>query len=89
MTGVCVHADEWAFAVTRGDPDRELEALEVGCLLASTRAAHGYFAVPERLPDGARFLAPPLPVSLRRGRLVHRVLSGSLSREAGRDDRAG
>jgi len=67
LARVCVHADEWAFAVTRSDPDRELEALEVGCLLASTRAAQGYFAVPKRLPDSARFLAPPLPVSLRRG----------------------
>lgn len=63
---VCVHADEWAFAVTRGDPDRELEALETGCLLAATRAAKGYFAGPERVPDGARFLPPPLPASLRR-----------------------
>ena len=63
---VCVHADEWAFAATRGDAGRELEALETGCLLAATRAANGYFAVPERVPDGARFLPPPLPASLRR-----------------------
>lgn len=63
---VCVHADEWAFAATRSDVDFELEALEVGCLLAATRAANGYFAVPERLPDGARFLPPPLPPSLQR-----------------------
>lgn len=63
---VCVHADEWAFAVTRGDADREREALETGCLLAATRAATGYFAVSTRLPDGARFLPPPLPASLRR-----------------------
>ena len=63
---VCVHADEWAFAVTRSDVERELQALEAGCLLAATRAANGYFAVPERLPDGARFLPPPLPASLRR-----------------------
>ena len=63
---VCVHADEWAFAATRGDAGRELEALETGCLLAATRAANGYFAVPERVPDGAQFLPPPLPASLRR-----------------------
>lgn len=63
---VCVHADEWAFAVTRGDVGRELEALQAGCLLASARAANGYFTVPGRLPDGARFLPPPLPASLRR-----------------------
>jgi ADP-dependent phosphofructokinase/glucokinase len=64
---VCVHADEWAFAVTRGDAERELEALETGCLLASARAAHGYFAIPDRLPDGARLYDPPIPTSQRRG----------------------
>jgi ADP-dependent phosphofructokinase/glucokinase len=58
---VCVHADEWAFSVTRGDAAVELEALEMGCLLASTRAANGYFAVPDGIPAGARFLPPPLP----------------------------
>jgi ADP-dependent phosphofructokinase/glucokinase len=63
---VCIHADEWAFAVTRGDPERELQALEAGCLLASARAAEGYFSVPEHLPDSARFTIPPLPVSLQR-----------------------
>lgn len=60
---VCVHADEWAFAVTRGDPVVEREALEMGCLLASTRAANGYFAVPDGIPAGARFLPPPLPAT--------------------------
>ena len=64
---VCIHADEWAFAVTRGDAERELEALEMGCLLASARAAHGYFATPDRLPDGARLRTPPLPACQRRG----------------------
>ena len=64
---VCIHADEWAFAVTRGDPQRELEALQTGCLLASARAAAGYFSVPEHLPDSARFRIPPLPLSLQRG----------------------
>jgi ADP-dependent phosphofructokinase/glucokinase len=63
---VCIHADEWAFAVTRGDAERELEALEMGCLLASARASAGYFSDPHRLPDGARFHNPPLPPSLRR-----------------------
>jgi ADP-dependent phosphofructokinase/glucokinase len=64
---VCIHADEWALAVTRGDAERELEALETGCLLASARAAHGYFATPESLPQGAQLRAPPLPASQRRG----------------------
>jgi ADP-dependent phosphofructokinase/glucokinase len=66
LTRVCVHADEWALAVTREDPDRELEAIQTGCLMASARAAAGYFAVPDRLPDSARFKTPPLPFSLRR-----------------------
>ncbi len=60
---VCVHADEWAFAVTRGDAARELEALEAGCLLAATRAANGYFAIPDGIPAAARFLPPPLPAT--------------------------
>lgn len=64
---VCVHADEWAFSVTRGDAERELEALATGCLLASARAARGYFAVPDRLPDGARLSEPPIPIFERRG----------------------
>lgn len=64
---VCIHADEWAFAVTRGDAERELEALEMGCLLASARAARGYFAIPDRLPDGSRLRTPPIPACQRRG----------------------
>jgi ADP-dependent phosphofructokinase/glucokinase len=58
---VCVHADDWALAVTRNDPERELEALQVGCLLASSRAAAGDFTVPRNLPDGGCFRDPPLP----------------------------
>jgi ADP-dependent phosphofructokinase/glucokinase len=62
----CIHADEWAFAVTRGDSERELEALKMGCLLASARAAQGYFATPQSLPDGARLRTPPLPAYQQR-----------------------
>jgi ADP-dependent phosphofructokinase/glucokinase len=60
---VCVHADDWAMAVTRNDPERELEALQAGCLLASSRAAAGDFTVPRQLPDSACFRDPPLPRS--------------------------
>jgi ADP-dependent phosphofructokinase/glucokinase len=67
LARVCIHADEWALAVTSGDAERELEALEMGCLLASARAAHGYFATPDRLPDGARLRTPPIPACERRG----------------------
>lgn len=62
---VCVHADDWALAVTRGDPGQELESLQAGCLLASSRAAAGDFTAPQQLPDSARFVDPPWPRSSR------------------------
>lgn len=65
---VCIHADEWALTVTQHDPERELQALQMGCLLAATRAANGYFAVPEKLPAGAQLSEPPLPAIMRAGR---------------------
>lgn len=64
---VCVHADEWAFAVTRHDAARELQALQMGCLLAAARAANGYFAIPKNLPEGAQLSEPPLPAITRVG----------------------
>ena len=64
---VCIHADEWALAVTRGDAERELQALEMGCLLAAARASDGYFAVPDRLPESARLRTPPIPARQQRG----------------------
>jgi ADP-dependent phosphofructokinase/glucokinase len=36
---LCVHADAWALTLTKGDPQRELEALLCGCLLAASRPA--------------------------------------------------
>jgi ADP-dependent phosphofructokinase/glucokinase len=68
LSRLCVHADTWALAVTQEDPNRELEALMMGCLLASTRAAAGQASVPQKLPDGARFFKPPLPASKERER---------------------
>jgi hypothetical protein len=56
---VSVHADDWAISATRSDPDREREALMMGCLLASSRAAAGRLTVPTSLPEQARFEAPP------------------------------
>jgi ADP-dependent phosphofructokinase/glucokinase len=38
---VCVHADTWAAAVTRRDPEQEELALMAGCAVASARAAAG------------------------------------------------
>jgi ADP-dependent phosphofructokinase/glucokinase len=61
---VCVHADDWAAAATLDDPVREREALLMGSLVASTRAAHGRPLVPRALPPGAAFGEPPnLPES--------------------------
>jgi ADP-dependent phosphofructokinase/glucokinase len=61
LSRVCVHADEWAMVLTRADADREREALMVGCLLASSRAATGYVGVPRNLPERAGCIAPPFP----------------------------
>ena len=36
---LCVHADQWAVSATRGNPDREYQALMASCLVASARAA--------------------------------------------------
>jgi len=55
---VSIHADDWALAVTRGDPWRERQALLAGCLLAASRAAAGRPVVPEALPPGVRFHLP-------------------------------
>ncbi len=62
------HADHWAASVTTADPDRELMALMVGCLLAATRAEHGRPTVPEGCPSGAVFGETPLPPITQRGR---------------------
>jgi ADP-dependent phosphofructokinase/glucokinase len=67
LTRVCVHADAWALSITRNNPERELEALMMGCLLASTRAAAGCITFPQTVPDGAQFLDPPQPAIKRCG----------------------
>ena len=56
---LCIHADGWALAATRGDPARERDALMMGCLLAGTRAAVGRPVRPNALSPGAIFEAPP------------------------------
>jgi ADP-dependent phosphofructokinase/glucokinase len=57
LSRLCIHADDWATAVTTGDPQRERRALMTGCLLASARAAAGQPVIPTACPDGARFAA--------------------------------
>lgn len=64
---VCVHADHWAVAATRGDPEVERQALMMGSLLAGTRAAHGIPAYPSGIDARAAFAAPPLPPLSRHG----------------------
>ena len=68
---VCVHADGWAATATLDDPGTEREALLLGCLLASTRAAHGAPRVPVAVPAGAVFEElPALPPALGPWRFV-------------------
>ncbi len=59
LSRLCVHADTWALAITTGDPQRELEALLCGCLLASTRAECGRPCRPASVPASAKFYSPP------------------------------
>ena len=60
---IVVHADHWALALTRAEPERELEALLVGSLLAATRAWNGRIAVPQGCPPAASFAEPPAPAA--------------------------
>lgn len=64
---VLVHADHWAAAITRGDPDAERRALLMGCLLAGTRASHGIPAYPGSIDRQATFTEPPFPTLARHG----------------------
>jgi len=65
LSRVCVHADNWATAATRDDPELERTALMAGCLLASARAAAGKPVRPNEAPAGARFGDAP-SASLRK-----------------------
>jgi hypothetical protein len=55
---LCVHSDTWALTVTKDDPQRELEALLCGSLLASVRAEQGFAHRPVALPRSAEFHDP-------------------------------
>lgn len=59
-----VHADDFAFVVTTGDPALEEKALLTGCLLAATRAVTGAPVLPREMPAGTALGS--LPASLRR-----------------------
>ena len=60
LSRLWVHADTWALAITNGDPQRELEALLCGCLLASARAERGEPCRPIAAPPNAEFHEMPL-----------------------------
>jgi ADP-dependent phosphofructokinase/glucokinase len=64
---VAVHGDRVALALTRDDPELELEALMTGSLLAATRAWRGQIAIPDRCPPDAEFSRQPGPTISRRG----------------------
>lgn len=58
---ICVHADDWSATATLEDPERERDALLMGNLLASSRAAHGRPILPTTIPADAVFeTTPPL-----------------------------
>jgi len=61
LNRICVHADTWALCATDNDPERELESLMCGCLVASWRAARGHISVPAGVPANAAFYDPPYP----------------------------
>ena len=64
LSRLVVHADPWALALTREDPERELDALAMGCLLASARAEAGRPVAKPHAPAAAAFARPPrAPIS--------------------------
>jgi ADP-specific Phosphofructokinase/Glucokinase conserved region len=66
LTRLAVHADPWALALTREDPERELDALAMGCLLASARAEAGRPLANPHAPAASVFARPPrVPISER------------------------
>jgi ADP-dependent phosphofructokinase/glucokinase len=77
---VCIHADDWALSLTRGDPRQERLALMAGCLLAATRAGQGAPAVPIAPPAGARYATPPAPTIAAKGWHVVTCASPCLAR---------
>jgi ADP-dependent phosphofructokinase/glucokinase len=67
LSRLCVHADTWVLAMTKTDPERELEALLCGCLLASARAERGYPCRPTEVPANAGYHDMPLEKFSRSG----------------------
>lgn len=61
VSRVNVHADRWALSFTEADPEKELRAIEFGCLTASARAQVGQPTKPSGLADGATLDRSPWP----------------------------
>jgi len=55
LSRLCVHADDWALAITKDDPQREFAALLCGCLLTAARAEEGHPCPPIAAPANAEF----------------------------------
>jgi ADP-dependent phosphofructokinase/glucokinase len=68
LSRLCIHADAWAMSITKDDPERELEALKCGCLVAACRAEKGQPCRPRETPAKAVFSIPPWEMFSRRGR---------------------
>ncbi|MBV9392012.1 MAG: hypothetical protein JOY96_08995 [Verrucomicrobia bacterium] len=67
---VVIHADGWALAAAKSDPERELEALICGCLLASCRAELGVPCKPKRVAKNGAFELTREPIEFIRDRAV-------------------
>jgi ADP-dependent phosphofructokinase/glucokinase len=61
VSRVNIHADRWALSFTKGDPAKELRAIDFGCLTASARAHAGHPTRPHGRPDGATLGCSPWP----------------------------
>jgi ADP-dependent phosphofructokinase/glucokinase len=72
LNRVCVHADHWAAAATLSEPAVERDALMMGCLMSSARAAAGRPVCPQTVDTAAEFHPPlfPVPVSAGQWTLV-------------------
>jgi ADP-dependent phosphofructokinase/glucokinase len=55
LSRLCIHADDWALAITKDDPRREFDALSCGCLLAAARAETGHPCPPIAAPASGQF----------------------------------
>jgi ADP-dependent phosphofructokinase/glucokinase len=72
---VSVHADDFAFVVSSGDPVIEQQALLTGCLLAAARAVVGVPVLPTEIPAGTTVGDVPPNIELASGDERYTVVS--------------